>query len=171
MPELRVEVGGGIRATDDIKRLLDAGAFRVVIGSVAVKSPELAEYWIRQFGADRIVIGMDVKNGSIAISGWLEDGHRMPTDFLLDFVKRGARTFICTDISRDGMLGGTNLEFFQNLKSAFPQSTIIASGGISSLDDVLLLKNAGLAGVVIGKAIYEGRIPLAELAQLNGAPC
>lgn len=171
LPDLRVEIGGGIRTTDDIKRLLDAGAFRVVIGSVAVKSPELAEYWIRQFGPDRIVIGMDVKNGSIAISGWLEDSHRMPADFVLDFVKRGARTFICTDISRDGMLGGTNLEFFQNLKAAFPQSTIIASGGISNLDDVLILKKAGLAGVVIGKAIYEERIPLAELAKLNGAPC
>jgi phosphoribosylformimino-5-aminoimidazole carboxamide ribotide isomerase len=171
VPGLRAEVGGGIRTADDIKRVLDAGAFRVVIGSVAVKTPELVEYWIRQFGAERIVIGMDVKDGSIAIGGWLEDSRRLPADFVLDFIKRGARTFICTDISRDGMLGGANLEFFQDLKSAFPQSTIIASGGISSLDDVLLFRNAGIAGVIIGKAIYEERIPLIELAKLNGGPC
>jgi phosphoribosylformimino-5-aminoimidazole carboxamide ribotide isomerase len=166
---LHIEVGGGIRTTDDIKQLLDAGVARVVIGSVAAKSPELVEYWIQQFGSEKIVIGMDVKNGSIAVSGWLEDSHRKPMDFILDLQRRGARTFICTDISRDGMLGGINLEFFQSLKSAFQQTYIIASGGISKIDDLKLLEEINLTGVIIGKAIYEGRLPIDELAKMNGA--
>ena len=118
---LHVEIGGGIRTTEDIRRLIDIGASRVVIGSVATKSQELMEYWIQQFTADRIVVGMDVKNGSVAISGWLEDSCLEPMSFVLDLIKRGAKIFVCTDISRDGMLGGVNIEFFQNLKSAFPK--------------------------------------------------
>jgi phosphoribosylformimino-5-aminoimidazole carboxamide ribotide isomerase len=171
VPGLHVEVGGGIRTTDDIKKLIELGASRVVIGSVAAKSPELVEYWIKQFGAKLIVIGMDVKDNSVAISGWLEDSHRAPMGFILDMVKRGAQIFICTDISRDGMLGGVNVEFYQHLKSAFPELTIIASGGISTLEDVQVLKNADLAGLIIGKAIYENRLPIEKLAQLNGAVC
>jgi phosphoribosylformimino-5-aminoimidazole carboxamide ribotide isomerase len=168
---LRVEVGGGIRTTEDIRRLIDFGASRVVIGSVAAKSQELVEYWIRQFNADRIVVGMDVKNNSVAISGWLEDSRLEPMNFVLDMVKRGAKVFICTDISRDGMLGGVNIEFFKNLKSAFPQISIIASGGISTLADIQVLKQSEVAGVIVGKAIYEGRLPIEELAKMNGVEC
>jgi phosphoribosylformimino-5-aminoimidazole carboxamide ribotide isomerase len=171
VPGLRVEVGGGIRTTHDIKKLLDIGAARVVIGSVAAKSPELVEYWIKQFGAELIVIGMDVKENSVAISGWLEDSHRVPMGFVLDLVKRGATIFICTDISRDGMLGGVNVDFYQHLKSAFPDLSLIASGGISTLEDVQVLKDAGLAGVIIGKAIYENKLPLEKLAAMNGGVC
>jgi phosphoribosylformimino-5-aminoimidazole carboxamide ribotide isomerase len=171
IPGLHVEVGGGIRSTDNIQRLITMGASRVVIGSVAAKSPELVEYWIQQFGAERIVVGMDVKDGSVAISGWLEDSRRLPMDVVLDLARRGARTFICTDISRDGMLGGVNVEFFKNLKSAFPHLSIIASGGISVIEDIQLLKNADLTGVIIGKALYEGKILIHELARLNAAPC
>jgi phosphoribosylformimino-5-aminoimidazole carboxamide ribotide isomerase len=168
---IQAEIGGGIRTTDDIRRLVDSGASRVVIGSVAAKSPELVEYWIQQFTAVRIVAGMDVKNGSVAISGWLEDSRLEPMSFIFDLVKRGVEIFICTDISRDGMLGGVNIEFFQNLKSAFPQLSIIASGGISTITDIQVLKKSELAGVIVGKAIYEGKLPIAELAKLNGAEC
>jgi phosphoribosylformimino-5-aminoimidazole carboxamide ribotide isomerase len=171
VPGLQVEVGGGIRTTDDIKKLIEIGVSRVVIGSVAAKSPELVEYWIKQFGAERIVIGMDVKNNSVAISGWLEDSHRAPMGFVLDLMKRGAKKFICTDISRDGMLGGVNIDFYQNLKSAFPELSIIASGGISTLEDVQVLRKAKLAGVIVGKAIYENKLPIEELAKMNGAVC
>jgi len=171
VPGIQVEVGGGIRSTDDIKNLIEIGVSRVVIGSVAAKSPELVEYWIKQFGAERIVIGMDVKDNSVAISGWLEDSHRMPMEFVLDMVKHGAKIFICTDISRDGMLGGVNIDFYQNLKSAFPELAIIASGGISTIEDVQVLKKAELAGVIVGKAIYENRLPIDELAKMNGAVC
>lgn len=171
IPGLKMEVGGGIRTTDDIKKLIELGASRVVIGSAAAKSPELVEYWIKQFGAERIVVGMDVKDNSVAISGWLEDSHRAPMGFVLDLIRRGAKTFICTDISRDGMLGGVNIDFYQNLKSAFPKLSIIASGGISTLEDVHVLKKAELAGVIIGKAIYENKLPIDELAKINGAVC
>jgi phosphoribosylformimino-5-aminoimidazole carboxamide ribotide isomerase len=171
VPELHVEVGGGIRTTDDIKKLIEIGVSRVVIGSVAAKSPELVEYWIKQFGAERIVIGMDVKDNSVAISGWLEDSHRAPMGFVLDLTKRGAKIFICTDISRDGMLGGVNIDFYQNLKSAFPELSIIASGGISTLKDVQVLRKAELAGVIVGRAIYENKLPIEELAKMNGAIC
>jgi phosphoribosylformimino-5-aminoimidazole carboxamide ribotide isomerase len=171
LPGIEVEAGGGVRTTDDIRRLIDLGAERVVIGSVAAKSPELVEYWIQQFGAHRIVVGMDVKNGSVAISGWLEDSRRAPTDFILDLIRRGAERFVCTDISRDGMLGGVNSEFYTDLKSAFPSLTIIASGGISTLEDIYALKRANLAGVIIGKALYEGRLSLQDLAKVNGAEC
>ena len=171
VPGLQVEVGGGIRTTDDIKKLIEIGVSRVVIGSVAAKSPELVEYWIKQFGAEKIVIGMDVKNNSVAISGWLEDSHRAPMGFVLDLARCGAKIFICTDISRDGMLGGVNIDFYQNLKSAFPDQSIIASGGISTLEDVQVLMKAELTGVIVGKAIYENRLPIEELAKLNGAVC
>ncbi len=171
VPGLKVEIGGGIRTTEDIQRLINIGISRVVIGSIAAKSPEIVEKWIKQFGNERIVIGMDVKNGSVAISGWLEDSHLEPTNFVHGLVKRGAKIFICTDISRDGMLGGVNLKFFQNLRSVFPQIIIIASGGISTLADIQVLKQAKLAGVIVGKAIYEGKLPIEELAKINGDEC
>jgi phosphoribosylformimino-5-aminoimidazole carboxamide ribotide isomerase len=171
VPGLQIEIGGGIRTTDEIKRLIDIGVSRVVIGSVAAKSPEFVEYWIQQFGAERIVIGMDVKNGSVAINGWLEDSRLEPMNFVRDLTKRGAEIFICTDVLRDGMLDGPNIEFFQNLKSTFPKLSIIASGGISTLNDVQLLKKVELAGVIVGKAIYEGKIRIDELAKINGAVC
>jgi phosphoribosylformimino-5-aminoimidazole carboxamide ribotide isomerase len=171
VPGIQAEIGGGIRTTDDIQRLIDIGSSRVVIGSVAAKSPELVEYWIQQFTADRIVVGMDVKNGSVAISGWLEDTHLEPMHFVLDLVRRGVKIFICTDISRDGMLGGVNIEFFRNLQSAFPQLSIIASGGISTIGDIQVLKKSELTGVIVGKALYEGMLSIAELAAMNGAAC
>jgi phosphoribosylformimino-5-aminoimidazole carboxamide ribotide isomerase len=114
---------------------------------------------------------MDVKNGSVAISGWLEDSRLEPMNFVLDLVRRGAKLFICTDISRDGMLGGVNIEFFQNLTSAFPQISIIASGGISTIADIQVLKKSELSGVIVGKAIYEGNLSIEELAKMNGAEC
>jgi phosphoribosylformimino-5-aminoimidazole carboxamide ribotide isomerase len=114
---------------------------------------------------------MDVKDDTVAISGWLEDSHRAPMGFVLDLIRRGAEIFICTDISRDGMLGGVNIDFYQNLKSAFPKLSIIASGGISTLEDVRVLRKAELAGVIIGKAIYENKLPIDELAKMNGALC
>lgn len=168
---LDVEVGGGIRTSEDIQKLIDLGAKRVIIGSVAAKSPDLVEYWIDRFGADHIVVGMDVRNDSIAVGGWLEVTHIKPIDFMLDMTKRGAETIICTDISRDGMLEGVNIEFFNNLRMAFPDISIIASGGISSLNDIQSLKKINIAGVIVGKAIYEGKLTLKELSIINGDLC
>jgi phosphoribosylformimino-5-aminoimidazole carboxamide ribotide isomerase len=171
IPDLQIEIGGGIRTEDDIERLIDDGAARVVVGSVAAKSPELVESWIKKFGAERIVIGMDVKNGSVAVGGWLEDGNIDPVNFINNLIECGAKIFICTDISRDGMLGGVNIRFFQNLKSAFSNISIIASGGISTLDDIKKLKEEKLSGAIVGKAIYEGKISIDELAKMSGAAC
>jgi phosphoribosylformimino-5-aminoimidazole carboxamide ribotide isomerase len=167
IPNLHIEVGGGIRTTDDIRQLLDLGAVRIVIGSVAVKSPELAEYWIKQFGTERIVVGIDVKEGSVAIRGWLEDSRREPFQLILDLISSGTKKFICTDISRDGMLGGTNIDFFKGLRSAFPEIELIASGGISSIDDVHALAEIKLNGVIIGKALYEKTLQLEDLRKVQ----
>ena len=167
IPGISIEVGGGIRTSDDIRRLLDLGVQRVIVGSAAAKSPELAEYWIQQFGDAHIVIGVDVKNGSVAVNGWLEDAQREPVFFLQDMIKRGAATFICTDISRDGMLQGPNVEFYKRLTAAFPAASIIASGGIARASDLTSLLPSQVKGVVIGKAIYEGTISLQEIKKFN----
>jgi len=164
---IEVEVGGGIRTSEDIQRLIDIGVKRVIIGSVSAKSPELVEYWIKQFGVERIVVGMDVKNETVAVSGWLEVTHIKPVEFMLDLIKRGARNFICTDISRDGTLEGVNIEFFRNMRLAFPQISLFASGGISSIEDIKALGEIGMNGVIIGKAIYEGKISLEDLVKVS----
>jgi phosphoribosylformimino-5-aminoimidazole carboxamide ribotide isomerase len=167
VPGIGIEIGGGIRTCEDIRRLIDLGVRRVIVGSVAAQTPELLEEWIRQFGASRIVVGMDVKNGSVAVSGWLEDAQREPVLFLRDMIKRGATTFICTDISRDGMLQGPNTEFYKNLTSEFPAANIIASGGVSRAADLASLLPTKVKGVIIGKAIYEGTVTLNELKSFN----
>lgn len=167
VPGIAVEVGGGIRTSEDIRRLIDLGAQRVIVGSVAAKSPELAEYWIQQFSDTRIVIGVDVKNGSVAVNGWLEDAQREPVFFLRDMIKRGATTFICTDISRDGMLQGPHVEFYKSMTAAFPAAAIIASGGIARAADLVSLLPSKVVGIVIGKAIYEGTISLEEIKKFN----
>ena len=157
VPGIAVEVGGGIRTSEDIRRLIDLGA----------QSPELAEYWIQQFSDTRIVIGVDVKNGSVAVNGWLEDAQREPVFFLRDMIKRGATTFICTDISRDGMLQGPHVEFYKSMTAAFPAAAIIASGGIARAADLVSLLPSKVIGIVIGKAIYEGTISLEEIKKFN----
>ena len=125
VPGIAIEVGGGIRRSEDIRRLIELGVQRVIVGSVAAKSPELTEYWIQQFGDTRIVIGVDVKNGSVAVNGWLEDAQRGPVFFLQDMIKRGATTFICTDISRDGMLQGPMSSFIKASRRLFRQLQLL----------------------------------------------
>jgi phosphoribosylformimino-5-aminoimidazole carboxamide ribotide isomerase len=168
---IKIEVGGGIRTAEDIRSLISAGAERVVVGSVAVKSPRTVESWIGIFSAGKIAVGMDVKEGSVAISGWLEKSRIKPKNFISDLACIGSRIFICTDISRDGMLEGTNMDFFRDIRTSFPDLSIIASGGISSAEDIKGLESIGLSGVIVGKAIYENRISLDELAKLNGESC
>jgi len=171
VPGIEIEVGGGIRTTEDIELLLQLGVKRVVIGSAAVKSPDLAQYWLQKFGGEKIILGIDVKNDSVAISGWIEDSKREPVQFIFDLIQRGATSFICTDISRDGMLAGVNDDFYRRLTSAHPSITIIASGGISSVDDLSKLATTKVAGVVVGKAIYENKISLQELSAFSQNIC
>ena len=165
IPGLRSQVGGGIRSTDDVRMVFDLGVSRVIVGSVAVQKPELVGEWIREFGAERIVIAMDVRDGFVAYHGWVKSSEQSAGTFLMQMTSTGAKIVLCTDIGRDGMLTGPNVELYRELQTAFPKIELLASGGVSALNDIASVKEAGCAGVVIGKALYEGRITLEQLKQ------
>ena len=168
IPGLRVQIGGGIRTREDVASLLQAGATRMVIGSLAVKSPHIIREWMREFQAERFVIAVDIRQGSVAHTGWLEKANLSPSTFIDIMAHIGAIRFLCTDIDRDGMLEGPNLELYSSLSTEFPSLQFIASGGVSDLADIQKLQATGCEGVVVGKALYEGRIKTEELAQLSG---
>lgn len=159
----RVQFGGGVRTRQDVKRLLSLGVSRVIVGSVAVKSPELISEWIDEFGSDRIAVAVDVKDGKVASGGWLKLESRSPQEVIQELMKRQARTVICTDITRDGMLAGPNTAMYNDLLSEFPEIQLIASGGVSSIEDIEGLAKTSIAGVIVGKALYEGKIRLEDL--------
>lgn len=161
--QLNVDFGGGIKTEEQIKRLIDYGIQQVNLGSIAVKEPQLVSEWIQQFGSEKIILSADVKDEMIAISGWMEDASITITDFLKDYSHRGIEYVTCTDIGTDGMLTGPNIGLYKKILLTFPQLNLIASGGVSSLDDLRELKQIGVDGAIVGKAIYEGRIKLEEL--------
>ena len=160
---LSVDFGGGIKTDDEIRRLFDGGVSQVNLGSIAIKDPAKVSRWIELFGADKIVLSADVKDEKIAIAGWQEDSAISITDFISDYVKKGIQYITCTDISTDGMLQGPNVTLYSKLLRTFPGIKLIASGGVSSLQDLSNLRQLRVDGVIIGKAIYEGRITLDEL--------
>ena len=164
---IHAQVGGGIRTREDVFRLFDAGAKRVVIGSLAVDSPHIVEDWISEFGADRLVIAVDVRDGAIAHKGWLERANLSPSVFIDSMSRVGASRFLCTDINRDGMLGGPNLELYRSLVSEFPSIKLIASGGVSQMADIERLATTGCFAAVVGKALYEGRIAAEQLSRFQ----
>jgi len=164
---LTVDFGGGIKTEVDLKKVLNAGAKQVTIGSLAVQKPELVKEWIECYGAETFIIGADVKEGKIAISGWLETSQLELNDFVQSYYELGIRHVLCTDISKDGMLQGPAFELYNDLMLRFPALQLIASGGVSGIHDVHLLKSNYIPAVVIGKAIYEGLIDLNELGMLN----
>jgi phosphoribosylformimino-5-aminoimidazole carboxamide ribotide isomerase len=139
----------------------------VNLGSIAVKNPDLVSTWISKYNAEKIILSADVKNDMIAIGGWLEDATITINTFLSDYVKKGISYVTCTDISTDGMLTGPNINLYQKLRKDFPSLKIIASGGVSSINDLHDLVKANVEGVIIGKAIYEGRIDLEELKKFT----
>lgn len=163
--KLQVDFGGGIKKEDDITRLLDHGVKQVNLGSIAVKDPKLVFQWISKFGADRIILSADVKNELVQISGWMENASITIEDFVQDFEQHGIRYITCTDISTDGMLSGPNEALYQKLVKRFPGIQWIASGGVSAVSDLEKLKTLGMDGVIIGKAIYEGKVKLEELTK------
>lgn len=163
---LAVDFGGGVKTADELSNLFNAGIRQVNLGSIAVKNPGLVNDWIQTYGSEKIILSADVKNEMIAISGWQEDATITLNDFLNDYILRGISYVTCTDISTDGMLTGPNIGLYKKIRSNFPSIHIIASGGVSGLDDLHELNDAGVAGVIIGKAIYEGRITLKELEAL-----
>ena len=157
---LNVDFGGGIKTTNEIQRLIDLGVTQVNLGSVAVKDPEQVSAWIDRFGAPAIILSADVKNEMISINGWQDESSINIVAFLRDYVHRGIEDVTCTDISTDGMLTGPNLELYKKILLSFPQINLIASGGVGSIDDLRELEGIGADGVIVGKAIYEGKIAL-----------
>lgn len=163
VPGAEIEWGGGIKSVEALGAVLDAGAKYAVVGSVAAKQPELFEQWLRMFGPERIVLGADVREGRVAVNGWQEEMDVTIDDLVDRFLKYGLSQVICTDISRDGMLQGPATELYVRLQKKYPEVDFTVSGGISSMADIHALKAAHLRRVIVGKAIYEGRITLDEL--------
>ena len=163
---LAVDFGGGIKTDDDIEQAFASGAQMVTIGSVAVTSPDLFMGWLEKYGADRMILGADVRHGKISINGWKEDSTEDLLPFLRKYVDAGVRNVLCTEISKDGTLAGPAIGLYKQVIDAYPELHLIASGGVSSQEDIEALDQAGIPAVVFGKAIYEGRINLKEIVKL-----
>jgi phosphoribosylformimino-5-aminoimidazole carboxamide ribotide isomerase len=160
--KLKIDFGGGIKSDDDIRIAFESGASQITGGSIAVKNRELFLDWIRKFGADRIILGADCLNRKIATQGWLENSETDVIDFICDYQEKGIQYVICTDISKDGMLEGTSNDLYKEILEK-TSVKLIASGGVSGMHDIPLLDALGCEGVIIGKAIYEGKINLKDL--------
>lgn len=165
--KLEIDFGGGIKTDEDLKSVLNAGAKWLTIGSLAVKNPEKMKSWIQTYGAELFILGADVRDGNIAVSGWLETSNLHWGSFMLDYYQSGVRQFLCTDISRDGMLNGPSIDLYKEIMLRFPDCYIIASGGVSGKQDLIDLEEAKIPAVVLGKAIYEGRITLNEIMEMS----
>ncbi|MFT3678764.1 MAG: 1-(5-phosphoribosyl)-5-[(5-phosphoribosylamino)methylideneamino]imidazole-4-carboxamide isomerase [Ferruginibacter sp.] len=165
--KLIIDFGGGIKKINDVERVFNAGAAIATIGSMAVKEPELLEEWLLEFGADKFLIGADVLDEKIKISGWLEDGGINIFDFIGKMIALGVTNIFCTDISKDGAMQGPSLELYKRIMEEHPEINLVASGGVSNINDVAALKEIGCAGAIIGKAIYEGTVTLDQLITYN----
>lgn len=160
---LIVDFGGGVKSDADLEQAFEAGAAMVTAGSIAVTDPERYLRWLGQYGADRLILGADVRNGRVSINGWKEDSDAELEDFLARYIEAGTKNVLCTEISRDGTLQGPAIELYQSIMRRFPSCHLIASGGVGSTADILALDHAGIPAVVFGKAFYEGHIELTEL--------
>ena len=170
---LAVDFGGGIKTDEDIEKAFAAGAAMVTVGSIAVTQPDLFMGWLEKYGPERMILGADVRHGKISINGWKEDSTEDLLPFLRKYIEAGVRNVLCTEISKDGTLSGPAVDLYSEVMNTYPDLHLIASGGVSSLDDIKTLDAAGIPAVVFGKAIYEGRINLRELiSPLNPSiPC
>ena len=160
---LTVDFGGGIKTDEDLEKAFEAGASMVTIGSIAVTKPDLFMGWLEKYGAERMILGADVRHGKISINGWKEDSAEDLLPFLRKYIDAGVRNVLCTEISKDGTLSGPAIDLYRRVMDAYPELHLIASGGVSSIDDIKALDAAGIPAVVFGKAIYEGKINLDEL--------
>lgn len=168
--KLIVDFGGGIKTDEDIQLAFDNGAAMVTVGSVAVTHPELFIGWMERFGAERMILGADVRNGMISINGWKEDSAMELLPFLKYYVDKGVKNVLCTEISKDGMLAGPAVGLYKQVMREYPMINLIASGGVSKIEDIEELDREGIPSVVFGKAIYEGRIDLKELTTKYSTP-
>nr|WP_237397749.1 1-(5-phosphoribosyl)-5-[(5-phosphoribosylamino)methylideneamino]imidazole-4-carboxamide isomerase [Gilliamella sp. Pas-s25] len=165
--QVPIQVGGGIRTEKDIQSLLSAGVARVVIGSTAIKQPELVKLWFTKYGAERLVLALDVRidnqgNKYVAIHGWQEDSKQTLEQVIEDYLPYGLKHVLCTDISKDGTLSGSNIKLYQEISQKYPQIAFQASGGIGQLNDVKALQNSGVAGVIVGRALLERKFTVQE---------
>ncbi|MDD6472093.1 MAG: 1-(5-phosphoribosyl)-5-[(5-phosphoribosylamino)methylideneamino]imidazole-4-carboxamide isomerase [Bacteroidales bacterium] len=160
---LRIDFGGGVKSDEDLRIAFECGAQMVTGGSIAVKNPETFKRWLNTYGPEKIILGADVKDNMIAVSGWKEDSRLELTTFLTDYTQQGVSKVICTDINRDGMLHGPSTRLYCDIRQQFNDLYIIASGGVSSMDDILELEENDIPAVIFGKALYEGRITLQQL--------
>ena len=160
---LIVDFGGGIKTEADIEKAFAAGAAMVTVGSIAVTQPELFMQWLEKYGAERMILGADVRNGKISINGWKEDSAEDLLPFLKQYVDKGVHNVLCTEISKDGTLSGQATDLYKQIMSEYPNLHLIASGGISSNEDIEELNCNNIPAVVFGKAFYEGRIDINKL--------
>jgi phosphoribosylformimino-5-aminoimidazole carboxamide ribotide isomerase len=164
---LTIDFGGGVQSTEDLNAVFEAGASQVTGGSIAVKNESLFTEWIEEFGGEKIILGADVKGHHIAIHGWQESSDKHIFDFLEHYLAKGLEYVICTDVSKDGALQGTSNQLYQDILDRFPTIKLIASGGVSKLEDLQILEEMNVYGVIVGKAIYEKRINLKDLKQFQ----
>lgn len=164
---LKIQTGGGVRTEQDLQQLLDIGASRVVIGSVAIRQPQLVQQWLQKYGGDNIVLALDVVindkgQKTLPSHGWIEQSDITLEQVLDGYISAGAKHILCTDISKDGTLSGANVALYQELTRAYPQLQWQASGGIGSLNDIRALRGSGVAGVILGRSLLEGKFTLQE---------
>ena len=160
---LTVDFGGGIKTDEDLEKAFAAGASMVTVGSIAVTNPDLFMGWLEKYGAEKMILGADVRHGKMSINGWKEDSDEDLLSFLEKYVNAGVKNVLCTEISKDGTLSGPAIDLYRQVMDAYPALHLIASGGVSSKEDIIALDAAGIPAVVFGKAIYEGKINLKEL--------
>ncbi len=159
----RMQVGGGIRTDAEVQRLFACGINRIVLGSVALQQADLLERWIAEYGAQRICVALDINDGKIAYAGWQATGEQTIQNAATRLLGQGIRTFLSTDIARDGRMAGPNVALYRSLLQEYPQAEWIASGGVRSRDDIEALRGTGVSGVIIGKALYEGALTLRDM--------
>jgi phosphoribosylformimino-5-aminoimidazole carboxamide ribotide isomerase len=164
---LQIDFGGGLKSDEDLRIAFESGASQVTGGTIAVKDPDTFLRWLEQYGAERIILGADFKDGNIAVSGWQEGSDRELFEFLQSYFAQGIRYTISTDVSKDGLLQGSAVETYEKIRQDLPELKLIASGGITSLDEVERLAELDCYGAIIGKAIYEGHISLKALEKFN----
>lgn len=160
---LKIDFGGGLKSDDDLRIAFESGANQITGGSIAVKNRAIFEKWISEYGSDKIILGADAKDEKIAVSGWLEDSNEDLIPFIQDYQTKGIQYVICTDIAKDGMLEGPSFDLYEKILAEAKGVKLIASGGISTFDELPKLAELGCEGTIIGKAIYEGRITLKQL--------
>jgi len=162
---LWIDFGGGLKSDEDVRIAFESGAQQITGGTIAVKDPAIFQNWLERYGSEKIILGADVKNGSIAVSGWQEESGLELHNFLKDYQEKGVQYTICTDVAKDGLLQGPAIELYQEILENLSELQLIASGGVTTVDDLHQLQDVGCFGAIVGKAIYEGNIQLQELQQ------